>query len=118
VKSVRKTRAAQQTSGEKLVRLKHEFNEAMALVQHVFTRERAKRESHKNNYIALSHKMKFATVKRQNPLLGAEQHKEDMELLFSDRKRSECVTFLLSRALAILNFLTLGNARLPLQGKR
>jgi enhancer of polycomb-like protein len=81
---MRKTRASQASSSEKLMRLKHELATTAELVSGVLKREQLKREASHQAKAVWEKREDFANLKRKFPsLLNA---KEDEEL-FYDKER-------------------------------
>lgn len=84
VKAMRKTRASQASSSEKLLRLKQELATAAELVASLLKREQLKRETAQQAKAVWEKREDFASLKRKFPsLLNA---KEDEEL-FYDREK-------------------------------
>jgi len=84
VKAMRKTRASQASSSEKLIRLKQELATAAELITGVLKREQLKREASQQAKAVWEKREDFASLKRKFPsLLNA---KEDEEL-FYDKER-------------------------------
>ncbi|KAF8495934.1 enhancer of polycomb-like-domain-containing protein [Russula emetica] len=84
VKAMRKTRASQASSSEKLMRLKQELATTAELVSGVLKREQLKREASQQAKAVWEKREDFASLKRKFPsLLNA---KEDEEL-FYDKER-------------------------------
>ncbi|TDL23130.1 hypothetical protein BD410DRAFT_721524 [Rickenella mellea] len=84
IKAVRKTRASQVTSSDKLLRLKSELSSSLDLAQHVLARERQKRECSHNAQRLWDKRLDFVNLKRKFPAMLAV--KEDEELLI-DKER-------------------------------
>ncbi|TFY53253.1 hypothetical protein EVG20_g10201, partial [Dentipellis fragilis] len=83
VKAMRKTRASQASSSEKLMRLQSELATALDLVNLVKARETLKREVAQQGRNVWDKREELANLKRKFPSLGA---KEDEEL-FYDKER-------------------------------
>ncbi|KAL0575466.1 Enhancer of polycomb-like protein 1 [Marasmius crinis-equi] len=83
VKAVRKTRASQVTSSDKLARLQAEFAFPMELAKSILTREQLKRESARQSQHIWEQRIQFAELRRQYPMFA---DKNDEELLI-DRER-------------------------------
>ncbi|KAH9020325.1 enhancer of polycomb-like-domain-containing protein [Lactarius pseudohatsudake] len=84
VKAMRKTRASQASSSEKLMRLKQELATAAELVTSVLKREQLKREAAQQAKAVWEKREDFANLKRKFPsLLNA---KEDEELFYDKEK--------------------------------
>jgi enhancer of polycomb-like protein len=85
---MRKTRASQASSSEKLMRLKQELATAADLVSAILKREQLKREASQQAKAVWEKREDFASLKRKFPsLLNA---KEDEEL-FYDKERPKRV---------------------------
>ena len=81
---MRKTRASQASSSEKLLRLKQELATAADLVASVLKREQLKREATQQAKVVWEKREDFASLKRKFPsLLDA---KEDEELFYDKEK--------------------------------
>ncbi|KAI0057206.1 hypothetical protein BV25DRAFT_1812676 [Artomyces pyxidatus] len=83
VKAMRKTRASQASSSEKLMRLQQELLTSYELAKSVLIRERLKRESNSHAKAVWEKREDLVNLKRKFPSLGA---KEDEEL-FYDKER-------------------------------
>ena len=83
VKAMRKTRASQASSSEKLLRLKQELASCQELSRRLCSRELLKREALQCNQAVWEGREKIVSLKREFPSLGA---KEDDELLI-DKER-------------------------------
>ena len=80
---MRKTRTAQVSSADKLLRLKGELARACQLAQSAYNREVLKREAGNETYAVWEKRLVLVNLKRQNPILAA---KDDEDLLF-DKER-------------------------------
>ncbi|KAG8215759.1 enhancer of polycomb-like-domain-containing protein [Butyriboletus roseoflavus] len=78
IKSVRKTRASQATSSDKLLRLQSELAQSLELAKTLLTRENLKKENAQQVVQVWEKRLEFAELKRKFPALGT---KEDEELL-------------------------------------
>ncbi|KAH0835627.1 enhancer of polycomb-like-domain-containing protein [Lanmaoa asiatica] len=78
IKSVRKTRASQATSSDKLLRLQSELAQSLELAKILVTREILKKENGQQVVQVWEKRLEFAELKRKFPALG---NKEDEELL-------------------------------------
>ncbi|THV08426.1 hypothetical protein K435DRAFT_824921 [Dendrothele bispora CBS 962.96] len=85
-KAVRKTRASQVSSSEKLARLRSELNYPLELAKSVLLREQTKLENTKQSQIVWRARARFVDSKRQNPALG---DKTDEELLLDKERPSK-----------------------------
>ncbi|KAG7087533.1 hypothetical protein E1B28_013492 [Marasmius oreades] len=83
VKAVRKTRASQVTSSDKLARLQAEFTFPVELAKCVISREQLKRESARQSQHIWEQRIQFVELRRRYPMLA---EKMDEELLV-DRER-------------------------------
>lgn len=83
IKSVRKTRASQVTSSDKLLRLQAELAQAHELAKLLLARESLKRENAQQTMQIWEKRHEFAELKRKFPSLGT---KEEDELLH-DKER-------------------------------
>ncbi|KAJ7600938.1 polycomb enhancer protein [Mycena floridula] len=83
IKAVRKTRATQVSTTDKLSRLQAEFSFPLQLAQQILQRENVKRESAKMSQNIWEKRAQLADLKRKNPSLG---EKGDEELLI-DKER-------------------------------
>ncbi|KAJ8074928.1 Enhancer of polycomb-like protein 1 [Marasmius tenuissimus] len=83
VKAVRKTRASQVTSSDKLARLQAEFAFPLELAKSILNREQLKRESARQAQHIWEQRMQFVDLRRQYPMFA---DKSDEELLV-DRER-------------------------------
>ncbi|KAK7470514.1 Enhancer of polycomb-like protein 1 [Stygiomarasmius scandens] len=84
-KAVRKTRASQVSSSEKLARLRAELNFPLELAKAVLLREQCKLENTKQSQAVWGARVKFVEFKRQSLVLG---DKSDEELLFDKERPS------------------------------
>ncbi|KAE9405736.1 hypothetical protein BT96DRAFT_316208 [Gymnopus androsaceus JB14] len=82
-KAVRKTRASQVTSSDKLARLQTELEHPLQLAKQLLAREQLKRDSARQSQVVWDLRMKLVDMKVKNPTLG---DKADDELLV-DRER-------------------------------
>lgn len=82
-KAVRKTRASQVTSSDKLARLQSEFEFPLQLAKQLLSREQMKRDSARQSQVVWDLRMKLVEMKAKNPTLG---EKTDDEL-FVDKER-------------------------------
>ncbi|KAJ3827745.1 enhancer of polycomb-like-domain-containing protein [Lentinula raphanica] len=82
-KAVRKTRASQATSSDKLSRLQSEFEYPLQLATQLLAREHLKRDSARQSHHVWNLRMKMVDLKIKNPTLG---DKTDEELLV-DKER-------------------------------
>ncbi|KAJ3747552.1 enhancer of polycomb-like-domain-containing protein [Lentinula detonsa] len=82
-KAVRKTRASQATSSDKLTRLQSEFEYPLQLATHLLAREQLKRDSARQSHHVWNLRMRMVDMKMKNPALG---DKVDEELLI-DKER-------------------------------
>ncbi|KAG9312626.1 enhancer of polycomb-like-domain-containing protein [Chiua virens] len=78
IKSVRKTRASQATSSDKLLRLQAEFAQSLELAKTLAAREILKKENAQQVVQVWEKRLEFAELKHKFPGLGA---REDEELL-------------------------------------
>lgn len=83
IKAIRKTRTAQVSSSDKLIRLKGELLKAFELSKLLLSREALKREVGIQAQAVWERRMAFVDLKRQLPQFGS---REDEELLF-DKER-------------------------------
>ena len=83
IKAVRKTRASQVTSSDKLLRLQSELLSSLELAKNVLNRETIKREVAHQSQNVWEKRLSLVDLKRRFPNLGA---KEDEELLH-DKER-------------------------------
>lgn len=83
IKAVRKTRASQATSSDKLLRLQNELAQGLELAKTLLSRENIKREYTQQTLQVWDKRFEFAELKRKFPSLGT---KEDEELLH-DKER-------------------------------
>ncbi|KIY52168.1 hypothetical protein FISHEDRAFT_56145 [Fistulina hepatica ATCC 64428] len=83
IKAVRKTRASQQSSSEKLSRLQSELSYPLDLAKAILNRETLKREQAVQAQNAWSKRLAMADLKRKFPALGDKADEE----LFVDRER-------------------------------
>ncbi|KAH8110509.1 enhancer of polycomb-like-domain-containing protein [Phellopilus nigrolimitatus] len=83
IKAVRKTRAAQVSSYDKLVRLKGELAHAYELARNILGRERQKRENHNEAKGVWEKRMALVDLKRKFPVFGG---RDEEDLLF-DKER-------------------------------
>jgi enhancer of polycomb-like protein len=84
IKAVRKTRASQVTSSDKLLRLQSELLSSLELAKNVINRETIKRDGAIQSQNIWEKRLSLVELKRKFPTLGA---KEDEELLH-DKERS------------------------------
>jgi len=84
-KSVRKTRASQSSSSDKLARLQLEFNYPLELAKSILSRETTKKESAIQSQAVWEKRMAFADLKRKFPTLT---DKIDEELLVDKERPS------------------------------
>ncbi|KAF5344088.1 hypothetical protein D9758_008835 [Tetrapyrgos nigripes] len=84
-KAVRKTRASQVSSSEKLARLRTELNYPLELAKAVLLREQTKLENSKQSEVVWNARARLTELKRQNPTLG---DKGDEELLLDKERPS------------------------------
>ncbi|KAJ3812653.1 enhancer of polycomb-like-domain-containing protein [Lentinula aff. lateritia] len=82
-KAVRKTRASQATSSDKLTRLQSEFEYPLQLATQLLAREQLKRDSARQSHHVWNLRMKMVDLKIKNPTFG---DKIDEELLI-DKER-------------------------------
>lgn len=78
IKSVRKTRASQATSSDKLLRLQSELAQSLEVAKTLLARENLKKENAQQVVQVWEKRLEFAELKRKFPILGT---KEDEELL-------------------------------------
>jgi len=78
IKAVRKTRASQATSSDKLLRLQNELTQGLELAKSLLSRENLKRDCTQQTLLVWDKRLEFAELKRKFPSLGT---KEDEELL-------------------------------------
>jgi len=78
IKAVRKTRASQATSSDKLLRLQNELGQGLELAKTLLARENLKRDCTQQALHVWDKRLEFAELKRKFPSLGT---KEDEELL-------------------------------------
>lgn len=83
IKAVRKTRASQATSSDKLLRLQNELTQGLELAKTLLCRENLKRDYTQHTLQVWDKRFEFAELKRKFPSLGT---KEDEELLL-DKER-------------------------------
>ncbi|KAI0065205.1 hypothetical protein BV25DRAFT_146653 [Artomyces pyxidatus] len=83
VKNIRKTRASQASSSDKLIRLQQELLTTYELAKGILVREQLKREAIAQTRAVWGKRDEMIALKRKYPTLGA---KEDEELLF-DKER-------------------------------
>ncbi|KAG1758564.1 enhancer of polycomb-like-domain-containing protein [Suillus occidentalis] len=83
IKAVRKTRASQATSSDKLLRLQNELTQGLELAKALLCRENLKRDYTQQTLQVWDKRFEFAELKRKFPSLGT---KEDEELLL-DKER-------------------------------
>lgn len=83
IKAVRKTRASQATSSDKLLRLQNELTQGLELAKTLLSRENLKRDYTQQTLQVWDKRFEFAELKRKFPSLGT---KEDEELLL-DKER-------------------------------
>lgn len=83
IKAVRKTRASQATSSDKLLRLQNELTQGLELAKTLLSRENLKRDYTQQTLQIWDKRFEFAEHKRKFPSLGT---KEDDELLI-DKER-------------------------------
>lgn len=83
IKAVRKTRASQVTSSDKLLRLQSELLSSLDLAKNVLSRENLKRDAAKQAQNVWEKRLTLVDLKRRFPTLGT---KEDEELLH-DKER-------------------------------
>ncbi|KAG1815349.1 enhancer of polycomb-like-domain-containing protein [Suillus variegatus] len=83
IKAVRKTRASQATSSDKLLRLQNELTQGLELAKTLLSRENLKRDYTQQTLQVWEKRFEFAELKRKFPSLGT---KEDEELLL-DKER-------------------------------
>ena len=84
VKAVRKTRASQVTSSDKLARLQAEFAFPLELAKSILTREHLKRESARQSQHIWEQRMQLIELRRQYPMFA---DKSDEELLVGRERR-------------------------------
>ncbi|TFK38452.1 enhancer of polycomb-like-domain-containing protein [Crucibulum laeve] len=84
IKAVRKTRASQVTSSDKLARLQSEMSYPLQLAKELLAREKVKREASQQAQIVWEKRMGLVDLKRKFPDLG---DKADEELLI-DKERN------------------------------
>ena len=82
-KAIRKTRAAQISSADKLSRLRTEIGQAMELARNVMAREVHKKEAYLEARSVWERRQAFVDLKRKFPTLGG---REEEDLLF-DKER-------------------------------
>lgn len=82
-KAIRKTRAAQVSSSEKMLRLKGEIGHATELARTVLQREVMKKDAHLDAKAVWEKRISFLELKRKFPLMGG---REDDEMLV-DKER-------------------------------
>jgi len=80
IKSVRKTRASQASSSEKLLRLQHELSYSLDLAKSIFSREEQKRDALQDTQQLWEKRM---ALKRAHPSLN---DKADDKLLIDKKK--------------------------------
>jgi enhancer of polycomb-like protein len=83
IKAIRKTRASQATSSDKLLRLQNELTQGLELAKTLLSRENLKRDYTQQTLQVWDKRFEFAELKRKFPSLGT---KEDEELLL-DKER-------------------------------
>ncbi|KAF9221104.1 hypothetical protein BS17DRAFT_797325 [Gyrodon lividus] len=83
IKSVRKTRASQATSSDKLLRLQLELAQSLELAKTLLARENLKKENAQQAVQVWEKRLEFVELKRKYPSLGT---KEEEELLH-DKER-------------------------------
>ncbi|KAG1850825.1 enhancer of polycomb-like-domain-containing protein [Suillus subalutaceus] len=83
IKAVRKTRASQATSSDKLLRLQNELTQGLELAKTLLSRENLKRDYTQQTLQVWDKRFEFAELKRKFPSLGT---KEEEELLL-DKER-------------------------------
>lgn len=83
IKSVRKTRASQATSSDKLLRLQSELAQSLELAKTLLARENLKKENAQQVVQVWDKRLEFAELKRKFPALGT---KEDEELLYEKER--------------------------------
>ncbi|EIW79222.1 hypothetical protein CONPUDRAFT_59856 [Coniophora puteana RWD-64-598 SS2] len=83
IKAVRKTRASQATSSDKLLRMQAEFVQSNDIAQLTLTRENMKRDNLQESLKVWEKRIEFMDFKRKFPMLGT---KEDEELLQDKEK--------------------------------
>lgn len=83
IKAVRKTRASQVTSSDKLARLQNELSYPLEMAKALFAREIMKKETLHNARAVWEKRMTIVDLKRKFPMLG---DKADEELLY-DKER-------------------------------
>ncbi|EGN97434.1 hypothetical protein SERLA73DRAFT_161474 [Serpula lacrymans var. lacrymans S7.3] len=83
IKAVRKTRASQATSSDKLLRLQSELSISLELAKSVLTRENIKKDAAQQAIQVWEKRMEFVNMKRKFSSLGS---KEDEDLLH-DKER-------------------------------
>ncbi|KAH7923575.1 hypothetical protein BV22DRAFT_1015104 [Leucogyrophana mollusca] len=84
IKAIRKTRASQATSSDKLIRLQAELVQSMELAKMLLSRETMKQDSVQQALQVCEKRLEFVDLKRKFPSLGV---KEDDELLY-DKERA------------------------------
>ncbi|ESK91729.1 4 histone acetyltransferase subunit [Moniliophthora roreri MCA 2997] len=84
VKAVRKTRASQVTSSDKLARLQAELTFPLELAKSILQREELKRDSLRHSQLIWEQRMQMVELRRQNPALA---EKADDELLIDKVKK-------------------------------
>ncbi|KAF5385750.1 hypothetical protein D9615_002489 [Tricholomella constricta] len=83
IKTVRKTRASQATSSDKLIRLQSELAYPLELAKHIFQREHLKRDAVQHARIVGNRRLGLAEFKRKYPYWG---DKADEDLLVDKEK--------------------------------
>jgi enhancer of polycomb-like protein len=83
IKSVRKTRASQASSSDKLLRLQHELQFPLDLAKAVLARENQKKEAAEQTFQVWERRMELVDLKRKFAALG---DKADEELLIDKEK--------------------------------
>ncbi|KAL0958918.1 hypothetical protein HGRIS_014234 [Hohenbuehelia grisea] len=86
IKAVRKTRASQASSSDKLARLQAELAQPLELAKLVLQREAVKKETLQHSQGVWGKRMAFADLKRKFPSLG---DKADDELLYDREKEKK-----------------------------
>ncbi|KAJ8588901.1 hypothetical protein M405DRAFT_862573 [Rhizopogon salebrosus TDB-379] len=83
IKAVRKTRASQATSSDKLLRLQSELTQGLELAKTLLSRENLKRDYTQQTLQVWDKRLEFIELKRKFPSLGT---KEDEELLLNKER--------------------------------
>ncbi|GLB37128.1 putative enhancer of polycomb-like protein [Lyophyllum shimeji] len=89
LKTVRKTRASQASSSDKLARLQSEFAYPLELAKHILQREQLKRDCTQHARQILDKRIRLAALKKKYPSLG---DKADEELLIDKEKPKKTET--------------------------